>query len=213
MTLLQRLLARLKSWLFVEEPKEVEPEGKKFEPVKVDPAGRFEQASVLMKKPRTPTFADIERFEQRQAQNRLARHQEQKPAPTIIEATSLERSRAVTRRTVSEPAPVHHTVYVDRDPEPDNTAANLLMMGLMANALSQPSTTVVTQAAAAEIIMPQTPAYREPEPAYCAPEPTYRAPEPCYTAPEPEPYRAPDPEPSWSSTDYSSSDTSSFTGD
>ena len=104
MTLLQKLLARLKSWLFVEESKEVEPEGKKFEPVKVDPAGRFEQTSVLMKKPRTPTFADIDRFEQRQAQNRLARHQEQKPAPTIIEATSFERSRAVTLRTISEPA-------------------------------------------------------------------------------------------------------------
>jgi hypothetical protein len=104
-------------------------------------------------------------------------------------------------------------VYVDHGPDHDNDASNLLILGLMANALSQPSTTVVTQAAAPEIIMPQAPVHREPEPAYCASEPTYHAPEPCYTAPEPEPYRAPDSEPSWSSTDYSSSDTSSFTGD
>jgi hypothetical protein len=213
MTLSQKLLARIKSWLFVEEPKKVKPKGRKFEPVKVNLVDRIKQASTLMKKPRAPTFADIERFEQRQAQNRLARHQEQKSTPTIIGDMSPERSQTVTRRAVSEPAPVQHTVYTDRDPEPANTAANLLMMGLMANALSQSSTTDVTKAVDTEIIMPQTPVHREPEPAYCASEPTYRAPEPCYTAPEPEPYRAPDPEPSWSSTDYSSSDTSSFTGD
>lgn len=209
MTLWQKLWARFKGWLFIAEEKE--PESVVNEPA-INPVGRFSTTvypPVLKRQPQTKTTDEL-----------LAEIRARKAVADAKEAakqTSSTHERQAQGRVLRTPPPepviVHH-VY-DREPVVDNTATNLLLMGMMLN--NQPTVQPVEQPAQVEIIMPQV-----PQPV-CEPvreEPIrYSRPEPVYCAPEPEPYRAPDPEPTYSSPEPSYSDTSSsdssssYTGD